>query len=169
MSGRERGQGGRAGRLGHGHRNKGGSHTQSSKKSSMTATPRKVLGDYIYYIGSAKQASDFTIITQFIINHIRKSYTNGDDIGDALEEQVDTNMNNFMPILQVSTATDTDVQDRETKQFEMLFEAEIQAFITRKATYQSNTGKAFALFFGQCNKTLQNKLMSRTDYESTVK
>lgn len=51
----------------------------------------------------------------------------------------------------------------------MLFKAKFQAFVSRKATWQSNKGKQFVLIFGQCKKILQNKLMSRTDYEMTVK
>ena len=48
---------------------------------------RKTVHDYVYYIGSAKQASDFVIVTKYLLNHIRKTYTFGDDVADALEKE----------------------------------------------------------------------------------
>jgi hypothetical protein len=39
--------------------------------------PKKSLQDYVYYIGSAKQASDFTTTTEFIINHIWQTFAQG--------------------------------------------------------------------------------------------
>lgn len=60
-------------------------------------------------------------------------------------------------------------RDRENRQFEILYEAEVQEFVSRKRTYETNKGKAYALIFGQCNKALQSKLQSRADFESEIK
>ena len=57
-----------------------GRYFKGSKKDSKKPEVRKTLADYIYQTGSNKQASDYTVITQFLINHIRKNYDNGDDI-----------------------------------------------------------------------------------------
>jgi hypothetical protein len=37
-------------------------------------------------LGTSKQASDFELVSQFIINHIRKEYEDGNDVGDVLED-----------------------------------------------------------------------------------
>ena len=50
----------------------------------------------------------------------------------------------------------------------ILYEAAIQRFVERKGIFESNLDKAFALIWAQCNKTMQNKLFLRTDYESNV-
>jgi hypothetical protein len=50
-----------------------------------------------------------------------------------------------------------------------LYKAEIQKYVDRCATCEANKDKAFALIFAQCNKTLQNKILSSTDYEVDVK
>jgi hypothetical protein len=73
------------------------------------------------------------------------------------------------PVLRESTDSDASVKKRENKQFEMLYEAEITAFVTRKNTYLSNLGNAYAFLFGQCNKAMQNKLQARKDFEIKIK
>ena len=39
------------------------------------------------------QSADYDIITKFLILHIWKTYLNGDDIGNALENQQETEFN----------------------------------------------------------------------------
>ena len=45
----------------------------------------KNLQDYVYHIGSAKQASDYVIVTKYLLNHIHKTHTFGDAIAMALQ------------------------------------------------------------------------------------
>jgi hypothetical protein len=58
---------------------------------------RKVLSDYIFYLGSSKQASDYEVVSQFVINHICKEFTNGEDIGDALESRSEVDFDAYKP------------------------------------------------------------------------
>ena len=44
----------------------------------------KSLEDYEHCIGSSKQASDFEIITKFIINHVQETFDSGKDVAEAL-------------------------------------------------------------------------------------
>jgi hypothetical protein len=167
MSGRGRGGRGRGrGRAGRGGR---GGPDESSQKDKTTTKARKTLADHVYYVGSARQASDFSVITDFIINHIRQTFEYGNDIANALDSRVTTDFTNLMPVMQQSTETDTATKNRENKQFGMLYEAEIKRFVERKGLYENNLDKAYALIWAQCNKTMQNKIMSRTSYDSNVK
>ena len=61
------------------------------------------------------------------------------------------------------------IYDKECREVEMMYEAEIKSFVDRKQIYMNNLGKAYAFILGQCNKALQNKLYARTDYESKIK
>ena len=63
---------------------------------------RKSLKDYNYYLGSSKQASDYKSTTQFIINHIKKTYNHGKDIAEALKRLEPINQEDWAPQLQVS-------------------------------------------------------------------
>lgn len=156
---------------GRGFRGKHSGRGRGSKKSSSDPrkNPKKSLQDYVYYIGSAKQASDFTTTTEYIINYIRRTFTQGNDIANALETREEVNMTDFMPVLQQSVEQDPTKAAIENKQYEILYRAEISKYVERSTLYEANKDKAFALLFAQCNKALQNKIISRVDYEVDIK
>jgi len=56
---------------------------------------KKSIEDYVYYVGSARQASDYEITTEFVINYIRKTYTDGEDIATALETLEDIDVKDW--------------------------------------------------------------------------
>ena len=61
-----------------------GSSRGRGDRSKNNKPQRKTLSDYTYYIGSSKQSADYEVVTQFIINHIKKTYEHGNDkSGDA--------------------------------------------------------------------------------------
>ena len=102
---------------------------------------KKTLQDHVHKVGSVSNASKFVVNTRFIINHIRKTFTNGDDIASALESQTEFDFTKLMPVLQVSTSTDAAVKAREEKEFEIYFHAKINNFVAREAEYTSNRKK----------------------------
>ena len=75
------GRGTRGGGTGRG----GGSNSRSSstaqsqtgKSPNANKKERSGLSDYVYYIGSAKKASDFTVITNYLLMHVRKTFQEG--------------------------------------------------------------------------------------------
>ena len=175
MSGRGRGRSGSRGGRGQGRRRNFERPGQKSPASSAgTRKERKSISDYIYYIGSAKQASDFSVIITYLINHIRKTFSNGNDIGDAIESKQPMNLDLVKPIMAEVTAIVTAkdgplkereqrIYDKECREVEMMYEAKIKSFVDRKQIYMNNLGKAYAFILGQCNKALLNKLYTRTD------
>ena len=62
--------------------------------------------DCIYHLGTAKSVSQYTEITQILINHVRKNYSQGKDIGDALETLTEFDATVHKPTLQQSTNAD---------------------------------------------------------------
>ena len=84
MSGRERGRSGRSFyRKGSGR----GPRSFSTKQTGKDQV-KKDVSDYIYHIGTAKQASDFVVVMRYLINHIKKTYSSGEDISEALESEL---------------------------------------------------------------------------------
>ena len=79
MSGRGsgRGQGGQG--------KGGGFNRRRNNNNKKPEKEKKSLKDYNYYLGSSKQASDFESTTEFIINHVKKTYNHGRDIAEALK------------------------------------------------------------------------------------
>jgi hypothetical protein len=131
--------------------------------------PKKNLSDYIYYIGTSKQVNDYNATTKYLINHIKKSYKYGEDIGNALEERSSLQFKIPMPRLMTSVNEDDQERSLENEQFKILYKAEIDSYVKRKDTYLSNIGNAYALIYGQCSKAMQSKIQVRLDFESEIK
>ena len=74
----------------------------------------------------------------------------------------------WKPTLKSSTSSDTDIIAREDKQFVMEYKAELDEAMRRKRTYEDNMFKAYALLWERCNKAMQDKIASRSDYDSLV-
>ena len=160
MSGRGFSRGGRGG--GRGGRGRVGQQSAGSK------VPKKktALADYKYYLGSANQASDYEETTTFIINHIKKTYTNGKHIANVLKTL--TPISFEAPTLQASTSTDNAVLARETRQYELLYKAELDKFNKLETNYEDNLTKVYGLIWEQCAQSMKNKIEARRDFESTI-
>jgi hypothetical protein len=163
MSGRGRGRGSAGG---HG-RNSG--RGRENNKSTQNKPHKKTLGDNMYQIGSAKQAADYETTTEYLINHIKKTFNFGSDIGTALEKLEQFDINKFKPILFFSNNSDTKTAEAEDRQFEIEFKAEYDAFMKRKQALEVNMTKAYAFLWDQCTKGMQSKIEARSDFTSTVK
>jgi hypothetical protein len=160
MTGRYDNRGG-----GRGGRGRGRGRSTPNK----TSKAKKTVEDYFFYVGSSKQASDYEITAEFVVNHIKKTFDRGNDIAEALRTLVKANTSLWKPTLLVSTETDAPVKEREDKQFVMEYKAElVDESIRRKRTYEDNTFKAYALLWERCDKAMQNKIVSRSDYDSVV-
>jgi hypothetical protein len=73
----------------------------------------------VYYLGSARQASDYEKTTvDYLINHVRKTFSFGNDIRMSMENLEEYDMLLHHPTLQVSTLTDAAAKAAEDKQFE---------------------------------------------------
>ena len=138
---------------------KGGSNNASH-------TNKKSVNDYNYYLGSAKQASDYEITTECLINYIKKVFDYGNSIGTALEfllEPMSTSA--WKPSMQVSLATTDEDHSAENRQYEIEFKADYDAFGKRVQTYENNNTKAYEeLLWERCNKAMKNKIEARSDY-----
>ena len=94
MSGRGRGSRRSQGGRGRGN-NKGRNNNPKAEKKQAPKT-RQSLNDYTYELGN-KQASDFAIVTKYLINNIRQYYDNGNDIAQALEDRKEKDFNSQLP------------------------------------------------------------------------
>jgi hypothetical protein len=143
--------------------------TQPSHGSKKGYNVRKSMSDYIYNIGSGKQAIEFIAITKYLIKMIRETNNYGEDVGKALETGIEIDFNELMPRLQTSRSEDEDTRIIESEQFKVLDRAEIDSFVKRKDTYLSNMGNAYAMIYGQFSKAMQSQLQSRIDFEERLK
>ena len=92
MSGRFRGnRGGRGAYKGRGGRKPHVLNKEVKKK--------KTIEDYYFYVGSSKQASDFETTSEFLINHVKKTFDRGNDVAEALRVLIPQNTDLWKPTL----------------------------------------------------------------------
>ena len=152
-------QGGRGPTRGRGNR----SYNNKNKPNNHTSQARKGLQDYIYSLD--KQAAEYDTVARLLLLHIRKTYQNGDDIGNALDTLQETTFQ--PPKLKISTNDDETIKKRENREYEMIFEAKLALHLKQEDIYRTNKGKAYAFLFGQCSQIMQAKIMERKDYDSS--
>lgn len=80
-----------------------GRSNQGEKRKSSNDGGQKMFQDHVYSIGSTKQASDYVLITLFIITLILKTFTEGDDIADLLMSDKEPNQDDWAPKLKATT------------------------------------------------------------------
>ena len=115
---------GRNNRRGRGSRSRSKSASRKSSTSSSEEKTKKTLGDHIYYVGSAKNASDCITNTNFILNHIELTFSEGLDIAQALKDGKEYDFNAIKPKLEASTIDPDKDQagyDLETEQLKLEF------------------------------------------------
>ena len=167
MKGRGRGRGGSKGRGS--RRPKGRASSSRSSGSNNNSTKKKSLSDHMYYVGSAKQASDFVTCTNFIINHIRQTYLQENDIATALEKLEDTDFDALLPTIQTSDSEDAAEAAMQNRMYDNQYQVLFKEHTARKSQHRQNTSKAEALLWSQCATMMKSKILSRVDYEKEIK
>jgi hypothetical protein len=96
---------------------RGGRGGQGRGRGSSTpsTTTKKTVEDYFFYVGSSKQASDYEITAEFVVNHIKITFDRGNDIAEALRTLVKANTDVWKPTVKISAETDADINEREDK------------------------------------------------------
>eukprot|EP00978_Attheya_sp_CCMP212_P020209 scaffold57559_cov54-Attheya_sp.AAC.2 len=150
------------GRGGRGYNNRsyrsGGNKPSASK---IVAKKKTTITDYVFYIGSAKQASEFETTSEFVINYIRKTYEYSSDIGNGLDSSLQPmDRNKEKPSLKISIAATDVVKAADAVQFGMEFRADYNQWCKQIRMYEDNCTKSYALIWERCAKALQNKLQS---------
>jgi hypothetical protein len=168
MSGYNAGRrGGRGGR-GYRNNNSNGRGNRNNNKDSKATNKKKTLEDYYFYVGSAKQASNYESAADFIINHIKKEYDRGRDIAESLHELKKPDTDTWMPKLKGSTKKDEEAKATQDTQFKMEYKAKFGEALHMIRIYNDNLVKLYALIWERCNTAMQSCLEQRTDYKSTI-
>jgi hypothetical protein len=132
----------------------------------LTPSRSQLMNITSYYLGSSKQASDYETTTEYLINHIKKVFDYGNDIGTALKllEPINTLAWN-KPRMQVSIATTEEDRAAENRQYEIEFKADYDTYSKGVQAYENNFTKAYALLWERCNKAMKNKIKASSNYK----
>ena len=130
MSGRGSGKG-RGGRG-------GGRFNNRRKFNKKPEKKKKGLTDYNYYLGSSRQASDYENTTEFIINHIKKTFTRGNDIAESLRMLQEPITELWKPDPEENLETDEEKKKLKAKLIDMEHKARLDLYLKREETYMEN-------------------------------
>ena len=122
---------------------------RGNRPNYVTKTPNRKKGieDYYFYVGSTKQASDFESTYEFLLNYIKKTYTRGNDISEALRKLEVPDTNSWKPSLEMSIKTEPAEKATETRQFELEHKAEYDEFMKRKKEFKAAYSSCFINYF----------------------
>ena len=152
-------QRGRPQRRGGRDRSFGRSRSRSKKGERRSDVPKKktTLAEHVYHVGSARNASDYITVTNFLINYIERECTDAGDIGHALRKGTEPDWTALRPILEISEVDPTAGKDdaekaklqkeleRDKEQFAKEWDTEHKTFSQRKDNYRQNQMRAAAL------------------------
>ena len=148
-------------------RNRRNKFANKNFKKSYTLK-KKSIEDYSFYIGTSKQASDYEITSEFIINYIKRTFQHGNDIAESLRTLSLHDTQNWRPKLEASKSQNENIAKIENKQFEIEFKARLDESMKRTTIYEQNIYKAYAFLWEKCTKSMQNKISSRRDFEEQI-
>ena len=148
-------------------RNRRNKNANRNFKKSHTSK-RKGIEDYTFYIGTTKQASDYEVTCEFIINYIKRTFQHGNDIAESLRTLSLCDVEEWKPKLTTSKSDNDNIAKIENRQFEIEFKAKLDESMKRTTTYEQNIYKAYAFLWEKCAKNMQNKISSRRDFEDTI-
>ena len=92
------------------------------------------MSDHICQVGSAKNASDCVASTNFILNHIELTFSEGLDIATAMKTGKEFDFDADCPKLKISANTDAMVAAVENEQYKLEFKAQFEKFDERERT-----------------------------------
>ena len=141
---------------------------KNNNKNKNLSKKKKSLEDYVFYIGTNKQASDFELTRKYILNHIKKTYAYGHDVSESLRTHIKIDVNSQRPTLKVSTKTDTEEKKAEEEQFKLEYKAELDECMRREKKYEANMYKAYAKMWERCSRSMKSKIEARVDYETNI-
>ena len=73
------------------------------------------------------------------------------------------------PVRAISTETDDDDREIDQKGKDMLYQAEIENYMTRKSLFEDNMHKAYSLIYSTyCSKVIQDRVTAHPEYETKI-
>ena len=122
--------------------------------------------------GANKLIATYETVKMHIEQYVQKTYKHGQDIAESLRELRRKDLSGVMPVRQMSTyveASDERLRKIEQKGYNVLYTAEVQNYMDRKNTLETNLGRAYALILSTyCNGTMQHHIEEHPEFDSKI-
>ena len=122
--------------------------------------------------GANKLIATYETVKTHIEQYVQKTYKHGQDIAESLRELKKKDLSGAMPVRQMSMyveASDERLRKIEQEGYDVLYTAEVQNYMDRKNTLETNLGRAYALILSTyCNGTMQHRIEEHPEFDSKI-
>ena len=122
--------------------------------------------------GTNKLTETYETVKMRMEQYVQKTYKHGQDIAESLRELQKKDLSGEMPVRQMSTyvkESEERVRKIEQEGYDVLYTAEVQNYMDRKNTLETNLGRAYALILSTyCNGMMQHRIEEHPDFESKI-
>ena len=164
------GRGGRGRGRARGGRGRGRNSNSKNKGSNNKSTTAVIK---FFPISTGKQQTmTYETVKDHILQHIQKNYVHGRDIESSLRDstKMDFSSTGIRPQRAISTESDAIKAKTDQDALDMIYQVEVEEWVKRKNTYESNSAKAYSLIYDNyCSKTIQDKVKNHLDFESDIR
>ena len=108
--------------MGRGSGKSGRGGGRGGRGTANAAKEKTTLAEHRFKVGSVSRASDYVKTREFIVNHIRKTYLFGDDIGNALDNSKEPDTDDWIPAVRKYNikSEDPDTEDKVNEMIKMI-------------------------------------------------
>ena len=115
-------------------------------------------------------AATYTTTRDAIIQHIRKNYKGGIDVGKSLEDMSKVNLDILQPTRDISKETEAASKIVDQAGLDIKYQEELRRHLDRKDALRDGLDKAYALILSQyCSKVMQSRIEQHPDFEKVLK
>jgi hypothetical protein len=151
-------------RGGRGREGQGSGRFQSRRNwnSTSSSTKQPEIKFFPHGIGRERQAVSYDTVKDHIVQYVQKTYRNGQDAAVSIKNLEVIDLTSHEPSRGSSTRIDNAENLKQQAGMDIMYQAELERYLERKATLKQNLTKAYALIFSAyCNKTMQNRIESK--------
>ena len=143
---------------GHGGQGRGRGRSSARRDTNTKPAEMKFLP---HTTGTNKLTATYETAKTHIKQYVQKMYKHGQDIAESLRELQEKDLTAEMLVRQMSALTaksEERVMKIEQEGYDVLYTAEVQNYMDRKNTLDTNLGRAYALVLSTyCNETMQHR------------
>ena len=154
---------------GHGGRGRGVGRSSGRRDTNTKPAEMKFLS---HTPGTNKWTATYETVKTHIEQYVQKMYKHGQDIAESLRELQKKDLSGEMPVRQMSTfveASEERVRKIEQEGYDVLYTAEVQNYMDRKNTLETNLRRVYVLILSTyCNGTMQHRIEEHPDFESKI-
>ena len=169
MVGRNNHRGGGRGREGRGGRGGRGRGNSSDAKPRNNAAKTPEYKFYPHGYGREKQTLSYDSVKDHIIQEVQKTMKNGKDIAETLRKGTMFNIDAKRPSRALSTKSNEDEKKADQVGLDMMYQAEIDTWVLRKAQFEDNLNKTYSLIMSKyCSKAIHERVEAHPEFDTKI-